>query len=332
MEPPSDPSITIKKRRAPLYSLVKVAVTLSLLVLLFTTVGTEAILEGFSDVIWIWVLARLLLYPASLFLQVVRWRILLYGQGVSAPWGLLCQRYWMARFFDNFLPGQIGGDGFRILAPMGIPAQRSAIAASVLLDRLTGMIGLLLYVTVVGLLHMRLTAQVGFGPVLGLGILGLLLLLPWVLLRSPSAWGLKVVGKLSNSKGKSVLLAVLDGARNLALRKRTLALSLLLSVLFHFLTAVRTFFAFLALGIPIPFLSVILLVPLVGLASQIPISINGLGLREGIFVLTFTAIGVPPGEALAVALLSRLTTVFMSSIGGLLYVRGAVKPAASSTV
>ena len=47
-------------------------------------------------------------------------------------------------------------------------------------------------------------------------------------------------------------------------------------------------------------------------------------------MLTFTAIGVPAGKATAVALLARLTTVFMSSIGGLLYIRGTIKPAAST--
>jgi glycosyltransferase 2 family protein len=76
---------------------------------------------------------------------------------------------------------------------------------------------------------------------------------------------------------------MLDGARNLVGRKRSLVISLLLSVMFHLLTAVSTFFSFLALGVPVPFLAVILLLPLIGLASQIPISVNGLGLREGVF-------------------------------------------------
>ena len=97
-----------------------VALSLGLFALLFTTVGMGSILEGFSGVVWIWVLVRLLLYPVGLFLQVVRWGILLYEQGVTALWGLLFHRYWTARFFDNFLPGQIGGDAFRLLDSIGI--------------------------------------------------------------------------------------------------------------------------------------------------------------------------------------------------------------------
>jgi glycosyltransferase 2 family protein len=276
------PALT-KKPLARYYNLVKIVITLGLFALLFATVGVGAILEGFSGVIWVWVLVRLLLYPLSLFLQVVRWGILLNSQGVSAPWRLLFQRYWMARFFDNFLPGQIGGDTFRVLASTGIPARRAAIAASVVLDRLTGVIGLLLYVTVVGLLQLRLAVAVGVGFVPIIGLLGLLLALPWVTMRSPAIWGLKLAGRLAEGKGKSVLVAMLDGARNLVGRKRSLVISLLLSVMFHLLTAVSTFFSFLALGVPVPFLAVILLLPLIGLASQIPISVNGLGLREGVF-------------------------------------------------
>jgi uncharacterized protein (TIRG00374 family) len=153
---------------------------------------------------------------------------------------------------------------------------------------------------------------------------------PGSTMRSPAIWGLKLAGRLPEGKGKSVLVAMLDSARNLVGRKRSLVISLLLSVMFHLLTAVSTFFSFLALGVPVPFLAVILLLPLIGLASQIPISVNGLGLREGVFTLACTAIGVPPCEAVAVALLSRLTTIFMSSVGGVLYVVGAMKPTAIS--
>jgi uncharacterized protein (TIRG00374 family) len=160
--------------------------------------------------------------------------------------------------------------------------------------------------------------------------LGLLLALPWVTMRSPAIWGLKLAGRLPEGKGKSVLVAMLDGARNLVGRKRSLVISLLLSVMFHLLTAVSTFFSFLALGVPVPFLAVILLLPLIGLASQIPISVNGLEFSEGVFTLAFTAIGVPLGEAVAVALLSPLTTIFMSSVGGVLYVVGAMKATAIS--
>lgn len=321
---------TTKKPYTGPYTLVKVAVTLGLFVLLFVTVGAGAIWDGFAGVVWLWVLVRLLLYPVSLFLQVVRWGVLLYGQGVSAPWRLLFQRYWMARFFDNFLPGRLGGDAFRVLGPVGFPARRSAIAASVLLDRLTGVIGLLLYVTVAGLLQLGLTVEVGLGFVPVTGVLGLLLVLPWVLMLSPTTWGLKFAGKLPDGKGKSALVAMLDGARGLAASKRTLAICLTLSVMFHLLTAVSTFFSFLALGVPVSFLAVILLLPLIGLAAQIPVSINGWGLREGVFTLAFTAIGVPAGEAVAVALLSRFTTVFMSSVGGVFYVISTVRPATTS--
>jgi len=223
---------TTKKPRAGRYNLVKVAITLGLFGLLFATVGIGPILKGFSDVIWVWVLVRLLLYPVSLLLQVVRWNVLLYDQGVSAPLGLLFQRYWMARFFDNFLPGQIGGDIFRVLASTEVSANRSAIATSVLLDRLTGIIGLLLYVTVVGLLQLRLTAEVGLGFVPLISIVGLLLALPCVLARSPATWGLNLVGKLPESKLKSVLVAILNGTQNLTANKRSLVISLTLSVMF----------------------------------------------------------------------------------------------------
>src|SRR5918999_13198 len=108
------PALT-KKPLARYYNLLKIVITLGVFALLFAPIGVGAILEGFSGVIWVWVLVRLLLYPLSLFLQVVRWGILLNSQGVSAPWRLLFQRYWMARFFDNFLPGRLAAIPFASL-------------------------------------------------------------------------------------------------------------------------------------------------------------------------------------------------------------------------
>ena len=64
--------------------------------------------------------------------------------------------------------------------------------------------------------------------------------------------------------------------------------------------------------------SYLLTVPLILVSAGIPISIGGLGIREATGITLFTAIGMPPADAAAVALLF-VPTLLLSSLPGLFF-------------
>ncbi|HEX6011869.1 MAG TPA: hypothetical protein VFY87_08735 [Geminicoccaceae bacterium] len=53
--------------------------------------------------------------------------------------------------------------------------------------------------------------------------------------------------------------------------------------------------------------------------SVLPVSINGLGVAEGVFVAIYASVGSVPELALAAAVLRRLVDVANSAIGGLFW-------------
>ena len=55
------------------------------------------------------------------------------------------------------------------------------------------------------------------------------------------------------------------------------------------------------------------------LLSLVPISLNGIGLAEGVFVAVYGVVGVLPDAALAAALLRRLVDLLDSAVGGLFW-------------
>jgi hypothetical protein len=59
----------------------------------------------------------------------------------------------------------------------------------------------------------------------------------------------------------------------------------------------------LALGIEVQFLVVLVIVPLILLAEVLPISINGLGVRQCAFAFFFVLNGLAVGQGVAVSLL-----------------------------
>ena len=82
-----------------------------------------------------------------------------------------------------------------------------------------------------------------------------------------------------------------------------------------------------ALSLAVPLAAVAVFVPLVSLAGMVPVSVNGLGVREALYILLFGRVGVPAESAVSLALLYLAVTVVASLPGGLVY---AMQPAGDS--
>ena len=98
-----------------------------------------------------------------------------------------------------------------------------------------------------------------------------------------------------------------------------LVLATLATLAFNLVTAAGSWLGFKALGVEIGLAVVLAIMPIVHLMAMLPISVNGLGLREGVFIVLFTAAGVPAAPAAAVAILLNVTGTLMSMLGGVLY-------------
>jgi len=62
-----------------------------------------------------------------------------------------------------------------------------------------------------------------------------------------------------------------------------------------------------------------LVVPLISAVSMIPVSINGLGIREGAYVVLFGPLGLSPGQAMTLSVLFFMIVTAVSLMGGLIF-------------
>lgn len=250
-------------------------------------------------------------------LNVLRWRLLVFGG--APPWHMMLAMYGAGLFSNNFLPSGIGGDGTRVLLlSRSVPSARALFA--VLLDRLIGLVALgapLLLALLAGLPPgLRPPALDGgrwglVGLAAGLaGLAGLALLWRLPALRRPLLDRLERLREQQRRAGGSPAGYV-----------RPLALGLLLSVAGHLLTALALCAVLAALGLPAPFGAGLWLVCSSALALLVPLAINGLGLVESTFVVLLGHYGVAATPALGVALVTRLMTTLFSLLGGLLSLR-----------
>lgn len=89
-----------------------------------------------------YLLTALLLYLSSLVVRAYRWFLLLRGTELRVSFGRLVRHYFVGQFFSSFLPTQFGGDVMRALE-LTAETESSAAVGTVLLDRMTGLLVLL---------------------------------------------------------------------------------------------------------------------------------------------------------------------------------------------
>ena len=96
----------------------------------------------------------------------------------------------------------------------------------------------------------------------------------------------------------------------------------LCSTLFHLTLIFINIFIGLALNIRIPFLYYFVFVPLISVLSAIPISFNGIGIREASYIFFLKLTGIDMEKAFAFSLLWFLIVVGASLIGGIIFTFG----------
>lgn len=267
-------------------------------------------------------LLGLLAYPALQAFCVLRWRWLLEAMEAPLPMGRLLRWYWVGMFANLFLPTLVGGDAVRIYLAARWAASWERVALSVLLDRFLGFVALLGIGTVgVGLWWREQRALYPYASWLALAAVG-------VGVAGAGLAGLWWWGR--QRKGRALRWAM--GLEPLRRRPSAVLGVGLLALLFQlgFLVAFR--WVGMACGLFLPYRLYALFVPLLTVAGMLPISINGLGVREMGSVLLFATVGVPKERALLLSLLWQGVVHLSALPGGWLWLREERPPRPSDTI
>ena len=255
----------------------------------FAKIG--ATLAGVSWQGW---LAAVGCYGFAQVVSALRWRLLARPLGFRNRLWEFVGFYFIGNFFNLLLPTSVGGDVVRACYLDGRTGRRWSAFLTVLADRLSGVIVLLL---------MAFLAALVVGEP------------RWVVWWAAGAGGLAVVGALVflfaprgpvSGSGRGLrhkvrqVLQVGDVYRS---APRLLVAVAVLSALVQAANAVMVWLLARALGLPLPVLLFFALVPLVSLLTLAPVSLNGMGVREGGLVLLLAPLGVAAEEAVTLALL-----------------------------
>jgi hypothetical protein len=309
------------KRKNPVVLILKLIFSLSILVFILTTQ------TSFKD-IWVvlkgvnpyWLVFSFSLHAFGLFASAYRWQILARAQGDEVPLVFLAKSYLVGTFFNNFLPTRFGGDIVRIWDGSRYSKSLLKSSAIVLVERFTGIIVLFLFALLASVYRLDMARQI---PVIWvsllLGLFGLALLISFFLPFS-GKWlaAIPSRGILAKFKTKIILfretILFYRTQKALFLRATFWAFLLQLNVIIYYFLIGK------ALHLHIHFIDYFIFIPIVLLIQIIPITINGLGLREGSYIEIFKFYGISPQTAFSFSIIDVAFVLVIGIIGGIIYV------------
>ena len=295
---------------------VKLVLSAGLLVYLLQSVDLSDVLRHVREGNHPLFVAAVFIYSTVVVLSTLRWKILLDALGSSPSFKSLWQSYMVATFFNNFLPSNVGGDVVRVRDAAKAAGSRTTSLTVAVLDRVIGFVALYFIAATAFLVGGSMVRGLAGARVILLGLTAVFSLLGVVFLRSGMVTAVTEFLGLRRfpwayEKFESVQTAV-NAYRS---RKAALVEAFLLSLFLQFLGVSYFFMVARALKIPLEFGAALLMVPLCSLIQAIPISFNGWGLREGVYVLYFSQVGLPRESALAFSIVAAGLVVFLSISG-----------------
>ena len=247
---------------------------------------------------------------AALVASARRWQLFARELRFSQSLPQFCAYYFIGAYFNLLLPTSVGGDVMRVWYLNGDSGRKLAALASVFLERLNGLL-VLFFVACFGILftpvELPTWIHAAVWSVTGAALAGIIAL-PF----------LRSIDKLPEQRRRQ-----LDTMLALMKHPRALASGTLISVFVQAMSVVCVWFLGMSIGLDVPVAYYCILAPMVGLLTLLPISVNGVGVREVGMIVFLAPLGVDEDSAKTLAFLWFAAGVIVSLLGGLVYLWGA---------
>jgi uncharacterized protein (TIRG00374 family) len=250
----------------------------------------------------------------------LRWRTLLNALDIDIPFWYLIRSYLVGIFFSNFLPSTVGGDAMRIYDSYKYSQQRAAPTAVVLVGRILGVFSLILFASIAVLFFKEIDGRIVtlrwivFGGMVTLcTLIGLLFFG-----KQRSAPKRTEENKTPNVLAR-VMGKVIRGATIFRGQNRALLIATGYSILLQGNVVIHYFLVAKSVGITVGFFNFFLIIPLSVLVTMLPVTINGIGIRETANILFLGVYGVTEPTAIAFTWIGFGILLLNVIIGGFVY-------------
>jgi uncharacterized membrane protein YbhN (UPF0104 family) len=289
-------------------SFIKISLSALMVILIVRSVDLEQLKTTFRSISPVTAILVIAGFFLGQLMSSVKWWCIARSGGLEVPYSIALKAYFIGMFVNCFGLGMVGGDVARgVLVASGLPKKTEGVA-SVVVDRIHGL-------TVLSLMALFTSFALGneFVPdhfvevlmALCVGFITIWLAGPMLLTHIPFLRQLPIAQKLD------------EVAKMFPRNPRTLLTITSISVVFH--TLQISLHAVMAAGVGayIPWATLFVVIPFVNIASSLPISWNGIGVRENSYIFFLAPTILSKEQALAFGALWLLAVTVASAAGGI---------------
>jgi uncharacterized protein (TIRG00374 family) len=304
-------------KKTLLRTLLRISVSALLIFLLLRKTDFSAILMTMNNFSFINLLAAFLLFSFTFVILAYKWKILLPEYSLF----LLIKTILIGHFYSTVLPGQIAGEAAKAYTLGKGKKNAEVIAASVLIDKTTGLLGLLI-VGISGLFFSKTIIPQALTISLIIATFLVACILVLIQVKFVFSTILKILKYFKSVFPKAQKIfnqieLLIHAWRMYSKKSKILFYSVLFGILYQVVSIFTNMLLSDELNISVSFFDWSWIAAFLSFALLIPLSIGGIGIREGTLVGVLAVVGVIPENALALSFSLFGFTVIYAIVGGI---------------
>ncbi len=298
---------------------LKIVITLILLIYIIDKLNFERFLKLVREAQLIYIIIALLILAFSYFVNTYAWRLLLGAQGIKVPLSKLASYYLIGLFFNNFLLSSVGGDIVKAYQLARYTQKTVDSSVSIVASRFATIFALLILCLISSIIGNKLEIAGSLFFFLFLVFLCSLILMFVFFNINFLNWLKSWFNSFRSARVKELIFQIHSSISSYKNNPLVVFKVVIFSLTFQIISILVPYVISLALGLKVSIFYFLIFIPLIRIVILLPISFNGLGLREGAYVTLFSQIGVPPEMSFSISILGYFMLTCISLIGGILY-------------
>jgi uncharacterized protein (TIRG00374 family) len=306
-------------KKGILLRLLKIGVSGALIVVILMRTDLERLWAHIINMnLYLFILANLL-NLLRVFMSGYRWKILLRVKNIEVDMSTLSKIYFVGIFFNMFLPTALGGDAVRVYYLWRLTGEKVEATSSVVIERVIGFFALGLIC--LGAIVLSLDEIRGFKQSGSIALLCTVYLISIVMFfnKRIMEWVFCLLRRLPMKRLVEKIERFYMSLWGFLERKNVVINALIISLLYQLAWLVGVMLIGIGIGIRIDPMRYFVFLPIVMVATMIPMSINGIGIREAAFVILFGLAGVPVSSSVLLSFLAFSMAIILGILGGIVY-------------
>lgn len=271
-----------------------------------------------------YILLSVIFFILSMLAAAYRWQFVISIKNLKIPFKSSLREYFIGSFFNNFLPGSIGGDLVRIVGASKVIGSKEVALSSVFVERVIGLISLLT-IGIIGFMFLNISSGPGYLTISIILLTSLMLILIAVLNSRSNEIICDIIETYIPKKISETVLIYIRDFSGYSASFVKLIYVFLISFAFKIFDGFFVYFILKSLAIDLTYAHAVALFCIINVIKMIPISFNGLGLSAISWVFILKSFGVNENTAASIDFLTVSISLLISCYGGFLYFFGVRK-------